>query len=86
MSTSKYYDEKYGSEVYFWGKKPSTMCYKVLQILPPERSLNWLTGEIFTHYHDWKIKFCTEEILDYLSGETPCQFAVNRIIAMKPTA
>lgn len=47
---------------------------------------DWLAGEIFSHYHDWKIEFCTEEILDYLSGEIPRQFAVNRIIAMKPTA
>lgn len=203
MTSSRYYDEKYRADEYYWGKQPSSMCYKVLQLLTPERSpklldvgcgegrntiffarngyqvtafdlsiegvkktrewadrLNlsvevfqadliqfrlqdhydilfstgtlqyipkelrkdiisnykdfshpgaihvftvpvykpfisrdpddddmehdWLTGEIFTHYHDWKIEFCAEEILDYLSGGIPRQFAVNRIIAMKP--
>ena len=44
----------------------------------------WLSGEILTHYHDWKIEFCNEEILDYMVDERPYQFAVNRIIAVKP--
>jgi tellurite methyltransferase len=202
MSTD--YDEKYGSEDYYWGKQPSSMCYKVLQILPPERSLrlldigcgegrntiffarngyhvsgfdlsiegvnktrewadqlslsvevfqadviqhvlqdrydvlfsagtlqyipkelredilanykefsnpggihaftvpvvkpfipiapdvedtehDWISGEIMTHYHDWRIDYCAEEILDYGLSGVPYQFAVNRIIAMKPS-
>lgn len=203
MPTSIYYDDKYGSEDYFWGKKPTSMTYKILQISPPERPLklldigcgegrdtiffarngyevtafdlsiegvnkarewadrlnlsvnvfqadlnnyrlqvhydilfssgtlqyiprelredifahykefskpgaihvftvpvykpfiprdpgaddtehDWLSGEIFTLYHDWQIEFCAEEILDYLSDGISRQFAVNRIIARKP--
>jgi tellurite methyltransferase len=30
--------------------------------------LDWISGEILTHYHDWKIEFFSEEILDDLSG------------------
>jgi tellurite methyltransferase len=202
MSTN--YDEKYGSETYYWGKQPSCMCYKVLQVLPPETSLrlldigcgegrnaiffarngylvsgfdlsneglkktrewaeqlglsvevfqadviqhrlqdhydvlfssgtlqyipkelrvdilanykrfsnpgaihaftvpvvkpfipkapdveetehDWISGELMTHYHDWRIEYCTEEILDYVLRGVPYQFAVNRIIAKKPS-
>ena len=36
------YDERYGSGGYYWGKQPSAMCYRVLQILPPDRSLKLL--------------------------------------------
>ena len=43
----------------------------------------WISGELFTHYHDWKIEFCTEEIFDCLSSGVPHQHAVNRIIARK---
>jgi len=43
----------------------------------------WISGELFTHYHDWKIEFCTEEIFDCLSSGAPHQHAVNRIIARK---
>ncbi len=44
----------------------------------------WKSGEIFMHYHDWKILHCTEDIFDCLSGGEPHQHAVNRIIAQKP--
>jgi tellurite methyltransferase len=43
----------------------------------------WISGELLTHYHDWKIEFCTEEIFDCLSSGIPHQHAVNRIIARK---
>lgn len=43
----------------------------------------WISGELFTHYHDWKIEFCTEEIFDCMSSGVPHQHAVNRIIARK---
>lgn len=43
----------------------------------------WISGELFTHYHDWLIEFCTEEIFDCSSSGVPHQHAVNRIIARK---
>ena len=46
---------------------------------------DWLSGEILTHYHDWKIEFFIEEILDITSGATLKPFAVNRLVAMKPS-
>ena len=41
----------------------------------------WLSGELLTLYHDWKIEYCTEEIFDCMSGGIPHQHAVNRVIA-----
>jgi tellurite methyltransferase len=43
----------------------------------------WISGEILTYYHDWRIEFCTEEIFDCMSSGFPHQHAVNRIIARK---
>jgi len=43
----------------------------------------FVSGEIFTHYHDWKIEYCMEEIFDCQSGGTPHKHAVNRLIARK---
>lgn len=44
---------------------------------------DWISGEILTHYHDWKIDYFTEEILeDIHSGY---KFPINRIIAMEPS-
>jgi tellurite methyltransferase len=43
----------------------------------------WISGEIFQHYHDWKIEHCNEEIFNCHSIEIPHQHAVNRIIARK---
>lgn len=45
---------------------------------------NWRPSEILTHYHDWKIEFFTEEILDDV--KSGYKFAVNRLIARKPSA
>ena len=44
---------------------------------------NWLSGEVFTYYHDWKIEHCTEDIFDCMSSGKPHKHAVNRIIARK---
>ena len=43
----------------------------------------WISGELFTQYHDWLIESCTEEIFDCMSGGIPHQHAVNRVIARK---
>jgi tellurite methyltransferase len=48
---------------------------------PEEHS--WHSGEILTHYHDWRIEFFEERIRD----ETPeYQFAMNLLIAARPAA
>jgi tellurite methyltransferase len=36
------YEEKYQKDEYFWGLEPSTMCLKVLELLPPSRPLKLL--------------------------------------------
>jgi len=36
------YDERYLQEGYYWGLKPSRMCYKVLEMMPPDRPLKLL--------------------------------------------
>jgi len=46
----------------------------------------WISGELLTYYHDWKIEFCTEEIFNCTSSGVPHQHAVNRIIARKETS
>lgn len=43
----------------------------------------WISGELFTHYYDWRIEFCAEEIFDCTSGGVPHQHAMNRILARK---
>lgn len=48
-----------------------------------EREQDWVSGEILTHYYDWKIEFFTEEILD--DGFSEYRFPVNRIIAREPS-
>ena len=27
-------------------------------------SQKWISGELFTYYQDWKIEYCSEEIID----------------------
>ncbi len=44
----------------------------------------WRSGELLTHYHDWRIEWCTEEIFDCTSGGVPHQHAVSRMLARKP--
>lgn len=51
---------------------------------PPEEEPNahvWISGELFTHYRDWKVEYCTEEIIDCDSSGVPHRHAVNRVIA-----
>ena len=43
----------------------------------------WISGELLTYYHEWKIEYCTEDIFDCMSSGVPHQHAVNRIIARK---
>ncbi len=52
----------------------------------PERettSQRWVSGELFQHYHNWKIEYCTEEIFDCMSAGIPHKHATNRVVARK---
>lgn len=52
----------------------------------PEKEPNsckWTSGELFTYYHDWIIKECSEAIFDCNSSGIPHKHAVNKIIAQK---
>jgi len=44
------------------------------------------SGELFTHYADWRIEHCAEEIFDCMSSGIPHQHAVNRLAARKEPA
>jgi len=46
-------------------------------------SCKWISGEIFTHYHDWLIQESSEVIFDCNSSGIPHQHAMNKIIAQK---
>ncbi len=37
-----YYEEAYKKDEYFWGVQPSSMCLKVLELMPPTRPLSLL--------------------------------------------
>lgn len=53
----------------------------------PENEPNahpWISGELFTHYHDWCIKECSEVIFDCNSSGLPHKHAMNTLIARKP--
>jgi tellurite methyltransferase len=41
----------------------------------------WVSGELLTYYHDWKMEFCTEELFDCMSSGVPHQHAISRMIA-----
>jgi tellurite methyltransferase len=43
----------------------------------------WISGELFTYYHDWRIDYCTEEIFDCMSSGVPHKHATDRLIARK---
>ena len=43
----------------------------------------WISGEIVTHYRDWRIEHCEESIFNCHSSGIPHQHAVNRIVARK---
>ncbi len=40
--TSAHYEERYREKEYYWGVKPSFMCFEVLKLLPPTRPLRLL--------------------------------------------
>lgn len=46
-------------------------------------SCKWISGELFTHYHDWLIQDCSEVIFDCNSSGVPHKHAMNKIIAQK---
>ena len=46
-------------------------------------SHKWISGELLTYYHDWKIEFTTEEVFDCMSGGIPHRHAISRVIARK---
>lgn len=48
-----------------------------------DKTQRWISGELFTFYHDWKIEYCEEEIFDCGSGGIPHKHAINRVIARK---
>jgi tellurite methyltransferase len=53
---------------------------------PPEKEPNsskWISGELFTHYHDWKIHESSEVIFDCNSSGIPHKHAMNKMIAQK---
>ncbi|MCD4796544.1 MAG: methyltransferase domain-containing protein [Candidatus Cloacimonetes bacterium] len=36
------YDAKYAEKNYYWGRKPSPICFKILEMMPPVKSLKIL--------------------------------------------
>lgn len=46
-------------------------------------SFDWFSGELLSHYHDWKIEFTTEEIFECMSSGVPHQHAISKVIARK---
>jgi len=43
----------------------------------------WKSGQLFTHFHDWHIEYCTEYLSDCnLPGVTP-RYAANRLLARR---
>ncbi|AFL99332.1 Helix-turn-helix protein [Desulfitobacterium dehalogenans ATCC 51507] len=53
---------------------------------PPEKeptACKWVSGELFTYYHDWLIQECSEVIVDCDSSGIPHQHAMNKIITQR---
>lgn len=48
-----------------------------------ETARRWISGELMTYYHDWKIEWSIEEIFDCNSSSIPHRHAMNRIVARK---
>ncbi len=42
MQQQSSYDERYAAQEYHWGTKPSAICARVLQLMPPESPLSLL--------------------------------------------
>ena len=36
------YENRYGRKEYYWGVKPSEMCFEVMKLMPPTRALRVL--------------------------------------------
>ncbi len=47
------------------------------------RKVQWVSGELFTHYADWLISSCSETIFDCMSGGIPHQHCMDTIYAIK---
>ena len=45
----------------------------------------WSSGELFTHYTDWRIEFCSERIFDCNSGGVPHKHCMDTLLAVKQT-
>ena len=43
----------------------------------------WLSGELFSYYHDWQFHLQQETIFDCMSGGVPHQHCMVRMIAEK---
>jgi tellurite methyltransferase len=43
----------------------------------------WISGELFSYYHDWLIQECAEVIFDCNSSGIPHQHAMDKIIAQR---
>lgn len=48
-----------------------------------EHSHPWLSGQLFTYYHDWLIEHCSEYVFDCNSSGIPHRHAANRVYARK---
>ena len=46
-----------------------------------QTSHKWISGELLTHFNDWRIEYTTEEIFDCNSSGVPHQHAISRVIA-----
>jgi tellurite methyltransferase len=46
-------------------------------------SFKWVSGELFTYYHDWYIHESTEVVFDCNSSGIPHKHAMNKLIAQK---
>jgi tellurite methyltransferase len=42
MANKNIYNEKYDRKDYYWGKIPSKICHRVLELLPPEKDITLL--------------------------------------------
>ena len=49
----------------------------------PELRKNWRSGELFTHYHDWRFERCEEVIFDCNSGGVPHKHCMDTLMAVK---
>lgn len=47
------------------------------------RRFPWLSGELFSYYHDWLFHMCREDVFDCNSGGTPHKHCMDTLIAQK---